>query len=527
MNTSTCEFCGLIQDIDASVNVTVTSCKRCQGFQLWKFNRANELNIQKAQYQQWYNTEYKPKRPIVKIKPNKPKGVFVKTSIPDYDFYRWQMNSLHRHPDPGIDPPIDEPDLENYKFSNEVPANLSFEAQGSEFTNEHLDASQEGRYLREHCVQRNGANHFLHLKSLTDLRSVPQHQDPYHFSNVLDIPFDLAKQFSIALKSLEFDRKGWLKLYHGTKKDMGLKDMCQQCRLREIQKMIEISELLEQPDPYYTSVNFDTTYCKRTNKRYNDGYPGTIIWNNYIHMLVADEREFTVEYMRDLDKRVIQALLLEVDPLHSQHWEEDYVMFLPQDDNLDSKSSTNPYSTNRLYNGNDSLSWEFQRLIETADDAQLDKLRDGMKPSKRTSEEVWKLAKFFMANYNTVPSDYSSRTRWDVKKQKTVPATSTGLLWQKPKFHYFTDGMKSHFWTLYHLRRDELRNQVRPVAQLSPDAKVALEWVKSLGKGSQTCSIIHAASDGKSYSLYGMDIEFKSKLHQHEVNTLWQAYRSA
>ena len=45
--------------------------------------------------------------------------------------------------EPIIDQPIDEPDLENYKFSNEVPANLSFEAQGSEFTNEWIDASQE------------------------------------------------------------------------------------------------------------------------------------------------------------------------------------------------------------------------------------------------------------------------------------------------------------------------------------------------------------------------------------------------
>ena len=373
--------------------------------------------------------------------------------------------------EPTIDQPIDEPDLENYKFSNEVPANLSFEAQGSDFTNEWLDAGQEGRYLREHCIQRNGANHFLHLKTLVDLRSQPEHHNPEKLSKLLNIPYNLAFRLAGAFKALDFDRKMYLKIMKGPN-GLELKSMVEIITFIEgITKTAEqLQEVTIEWDENHLSCNPDAIYIDQ--------------YNQYINPEVSLE------------------------------------------DQEDLAGDNNPYSTNRLHNGNDSLSWEFQRLIETADDAQLDRLRDGMKPSKRTSEEAWKLTKFFMANYNTVPADYSSRTRWDVKKQKTVPATSTGLLWQKPKFHYFTDGMKSHFWTLYHARRDELRNQVRPVAQLSPDAKIALEWVKSLGKGSQTCSIIHAASDGKSYSLYGMDIVFTAKLHQHEVNTLWQAYRT-
>lgn len=478
------------------------------------FNRYQrpEFQFTSTSFGSWRDSVHEFYAPMPQPEEN-PLWISYQKLTPEFQALCQKPVPVVQNREPVITEPIDEPDLDKYKYSNEVPANLAFEAQGSEFTNEYLDAGQEGRYLREYCVQRNGANHFLHLKNLTDLRSVHQHQDPFYFAEVLDIPFDLAFQFAEAMKSLAFDRMRWLKLYHGNKKDIGLKDMSEDQRIELITEFIDIAEDLEKPDNV-------------------SGYPGTVTWNNYIHMTVSDEREFTVEYMRDLDKRIIQAALLDVNPHNSQHWDEDYVQFLPQDDNLDRKSSTNPYSTNRLYDGKDSLSWEFQRMVETASEAQLDQLKAAMKPSKRTGAELRKITKFFMEHYDTVPCGYSSRKKWVVWSEEPVSAVSTGLLWKRPKFHYFTsdrpkgEDMKSHFWTLYHARRKELREYTIPVSELSDDAKIALEWMNSLGKGNQACSIIYAASDGKSYNLYGLDISFHQKLSQHEINTLWSQYRA-
>jgi hypothetical protein len=523
-----CSFCGSVEKIDAACNVTVSSCKRCQGFQLWQFNRANEKNIAQYQYQIWYETEYRPAKPVIKIQPPVKKRRSVQAPFAQGEIWRhWIRESYLPDPAPEpnpvyqswlklpediqqlcqkpvevvqnrqpiLDETVDDPDLEVYAYQNDCPANLSFEAQGSEITNQYLDAGQEGRYLREYCVQRAGANHFLHLKNLTDLRSVPQHRNPEYFAKTLDIPFDLAVQFVEALKSLSFDRKAWLKLYHGNKALRGMKDMAYPEILDEIDKFISTAELLDNPDQFHRTENFP------------NGYPGTITWINYL--LSTDvEKDLLEQYFKNFEEQRLQDDDEEID------------------DGMDRKTSNNPYSTNRLYDGKDTLSWEFQRMIETADEAKLDQLKAGMYPQKKSPEELWETTKLFMQKYDTVPSEYSSRKKWSVEKNDYVPATSTGTLYKKPKFHYFTPGMKSHFWTLYHARRKELREQMVPVKDLSHDAKIAMDWIKSLGKGKATCDVIYAASAGKSYSLYGLNIAFTQKLDQHEVNTLWQAYRA-
>lgn len=393
--------------------------------------------------------------------------------------------------------PIDEPDLDNYGYSNEVPVNKSFLAQGTVgYENDYLDASQEGRYLREYCVQRAGANQFLHLKTVTDLKSVPQHQDPCWIAEQLDIEYDLAYQLVDATKRLDFDRKWFLKAYYGNKATLGLKDMDLDQLISAIETFVEWAD------------GSDTV---------------TVTWDNYINS--ADvEKEYLSQYMEDIDRRTINALLVEG---HEENqWDESWNAYLSVEDNLDRKNSTNPYSTNRLHNGKDALSWEFQRMVETADLVALTKLKDGMFPRKRSGKEIWDIAMYFKNTYGTVPEPYSSRKRWDVAKQKEVSAVSTGLLYDRPKFHYFTQPMKSHFWTLYKARKAELANVTVPEDQLSEDAKVAIGWIKSMGKGQTTCGMIYAAVDGRKFNVFGIDINFSKPLKAQETNTLWATYRA-
>ena len=83
---------------------------------------------------------------------------------------------------------------------------------------------------------------------------------------------------------------------------------------------------------------------------------------------------------------------------------------------------------------------------------------------------------------------------------------------------------------MYKIRRDELRyqaeNEVVAQDKLSDSAKTAITWINSLGKGQDTCQIIYAAAEGKSFNLYGVDISFSGQLPQPEINTLWSAYRA-
>jgi hypothetical protein len=448
-----------------------------------------------------------------------------------------------------LDEVTDDPDLNKYQYSHEVPTNMAFVSQGSEYQNEYLDAGNEGRYLREYCVQRTSpspANHFLHLKTLTDLRSKNQWADPDWMVERSDLEYDRAYHFADALTRLDYDWPKWLKLYHGSttagyskmtaiskKNRIGKKGQIVKKSYEQITESGQVSVGLKDMDSEQLQLTIDLFI-----EMADEADKVSVKWINHIN--AADiEKEYLADYMKDFDHRVIQAQILEGD--EENQWDDGYVEFLPADDNLDRKNSTNPYSTNRLSNGKDALSYEFIRLIQTADRKQLTALKDGMFATvKRSDSEIIKIRRELKARYGdeSEPRDRYSRKRYVSKYKQTKDgkgywvkkdASSTGLVYRRPKFHYFTDGMKSHFWKLYKTRRDELNNQKAesiPVAQLSDDAKVALEWIESLGKGRMTAALIYAAKEGSSMDLFGMKVKFSRPLPQPEVATLWNVYAS-
>jgi len=425
-----------------------------------------------------------------------------------------------------INSPIDQPDLDTYKFENEVPTNKSFYDMGlSQYDNAWLDQGQEGRYLREYCVQRAGANHFLHLRNLTDLRSQHEHLDPIKLTEVLlgkkleyqtlpvkngdgrikviltenaEAIYPLAFRWAEANRALNIDRKRYLKMVH-----TGMKDMCLRCKMRYVEKLIECAEDIDRPEI-------------------------TVKWTNYMNSKNV-EREYLDQYFKTMPK------LIE-DEEAWQDWEENLTTQFA--DGLDRKDSSNPYSTNRLFNGNEALTPEFQEIIQNADMKTIRMLQSRMFPQKRTFQEINKIKAEFQEKFGTTP--YMSSTNPKMKplwkKGKPVynehdelvmiPAVSTGLKYKRPEYHYFTQSMISHFWTLIKLRKEELNKEVVSDDDLTEHAILAIGWIRQLGKGQVTCSIIQSAILGEPVNIYGIKIDFNTKLDRKEANTLWQTYKT-
>lgn len=407
---------------------------------------------------------------------------------------------------------IDNFDEETYKFSNEVPTNKSFYDMGlCQYENAYLDADQTGRYLREYCVQRNGTNNFLHLRSMTDLRSQNQQTDPVALMTILDIglPYDVAFKWAQANKAMNIDRKWFLKMVH-----VEMKDMCLQCAVRYIENLETWSDEMDDV---------------------------TVKWTNYLNS--ADvERDYLEQYFRTMPE------LIE-DEESWEYWEEIMEPII-KSDGLDRKDSTNPYSTNRLSNGTDALTPEFQNYIENADIETIKKLQSRMFPQKRSYHEIEAIKAQFQADYGTTPymssTNPNMRPLW-VKCQKNmqshlfrykkplyddygelvkVPVVSTGLKFKRPYYHYFTSKMVSHFWSLVKLRKEELNKEVVEDHDLTSDAILAIQWIRQLGKGQITVGIINSAIKGDNVDVYGIEIDFKHELDQKEANTLWQTYKT-
>lgn len=406
----------------------------------------------------------------------------------------------------------DHYDLETYKYSNEVPTNKAFHIMGlCQYDNAPMDVNQEGRYLREYCVQRAGANHFLHLRNLTDLRSVHEHHDPVKLMTIFtkmktednidrsELPYDVAYKWAQTNRSTQITRKFFIKM------------------IRNDMKHLSNAERIE----YIESI---TDYSDDMDRH-------TMKWINYINAAMVRKDEIA-QYFKEKEQWVIED---------EEDYEqiEDVMESMITDDGLDRKDSSNPYSTNRLFNGNESLSWEFQQKIANADEKTIRQLQSNMFPQKRTQDEIDEIVQYFRKKYGTRPTLGSSNPRqkplW--KKGKPVydeqsgylimvPAVSTGLKYKPPVYHYFTKEMVSHFWTLINLRKEQLRNETVEYDKMSENMKIALKWIQELGKGQLTCTIINNAINGKNTDAYGIQIEFTEKLSQQEANTLWQEYKS-
>jgi hypothetical protein len=261
-----------------------------------------------------------------------------------------------------VDRTIDDFDPETFYFSNEVPTNKSFFAMGlCEDENEYLDANDQGDTFRQSCVQQQGANYFLHKKTLNDLRSIPEHHNPQILSEILLISYNMAYRLAEAFKALQIDRKSYLKMLKGSAGKRGLENVSPVAKLNAIEALISTAQECEDV---------------------------TVHWNNYTS--------------GDPDSK---------HPDHYQRHLENAEIF--QDDDV--FEDANPFGANRLFNGNEALSWELQRKIETAS---------------------------------------SDTLRCECKKmfaQKNCYGR-----FQRRVYYYFTQGMKSHFWSLYRARKAEL-----------------------------------------------------------------------
>jgi hypothetical protein len=422
---------------------------------------------------------------------------------------------------------IDEPDLENYRYSNEVPTNKEFYEMGlCQYKNAILEQDQTGRYLRECCIQRAGSNHFLHKKTLGDLRSQHQHLDPEALMVIFvkiaqkedieggELPYDIAYKWAQANRALKFDRKQFVKIIHTEMKYMDTIN-----RIAFIEELEEIANDLDRPEI-------------------------TVKWTNYLNS--ADvEREYLSQYMNILSYFV-------EDEESWQYWDEiiEPVQTQLGADGTDKKDNTNPYSTNKLYNGTEMLSWNFQQKIANADMDEIIKLQSKMFPQKRSFKEMMEIMNHFEEKYGTLPAVKSSNPRkkplwksckknpnsvlfkykkpvlYDDGQPVMISAVSTGLVYKPPEFSYFTPEMKSHFWLLVKLRKKELNEKVEHPDKWSQDTAVAINWIKKLGKGQTTCNIIKNATEGIDVNMYGIKITFQHPLSRKEINTLWQTYKS-
>ena len=425
---------------------------------------------------------------------------------------------------------IDNFNEKTYKFSNEVPVNKSFYDMGlCQYTNPYLDVDQTGRYLREYCVQRAGSNHFLHLRNLTDLRSQNQQTDPEKLMVIFkeiakkedeseeytididptELPYDVAYKWSEANKAMSVDRKQFLRQIHRE-----MKYMCPRCRIAYIENLEQIANELDEV---------------------------TVTWTNYLNSDDV-EKDYLEQYMSTMPK-------MTDDEESWEYWEEIMEPII-KSDGLDRKNSTNPYSTNRLFNGTEALTPEFQNYIENADIDTIKKLQSRMFPQKRSYQEIEAIKVDFKAKYGTTPCMSSTNPRMRVlwtkctKNMKSylfrskkplyddygqlvkVPAVSTGLKYKPPYYHYFTSEMISHFWTLIKLRKEKLNEEIVEDDDLSENAMIAIGWIRQLGKSQITTMLINNAIQGQKINVYGIKVDFSHELDQKEANTLWQTYKS-
>jgi hypothetical protein len=416
---------------------------------------------------------------------------------------------------------VDHYDLETYKYSNEVPVNKSFHVMGlCQYDNAPMDVSQEGRYLREYCVQRAGANHFLHFKTLTDLRSSHEHHDPEKLMNVFanlktedkidrsQLPYDVAYKWAQTNRSMNINRKFFIKMVR--------QDMMHLSNTERIEYIELITDHSDDMDRH------------------------TMEWINYINANMIKKAEKTEQMELLSDYFTVKEQWHVDDEEDYEYWEDKIEELLTggSDDELDRKDSSNPYSSNRLYNGNESLSYEFQRKIETADMKTIRQMQANMFPQKRTQAEMNEIISYFQKKYGTTPVIKSTNPKqkplW--KKGKPVydehnrlvmvPAVSTGLKYKPPVYNYFTKGMVSHFWELIKLRKEQLNQETVDADEMSENLKAAIGWVQQLGKGQLTCTIINNAINGEKTNAYGIQIEFTEKLNRQEANTLWAQYKS-
>jgi hypothetical protein len=492
-------------------------------------------------------------RPSIPYKIVKPKRVF-------FDNVR----------EPIMDDTIDNVDLDAYKRLNEVPANMAFVDQGAEYENQHLDASQEGRYLREYCVQRAGANHFLHFRTLTDLRSKHQHQDPDKLMVVFEDPekfdnpegfisrtldYDVAYKWAEANRSLGMDRDRYLKMIFGE------------------MKMMTMTQTIE----YIESLEW---YAEK-------GEEVEIKWINHIN---ADdvEREYLKSYMGKIEYFAEDE----------ENWDEFESALEAEEqslseDDLDRKNSVNPYSSNRLANGNDALSYEFAAVIHHAERKTINFLQGQMFPQKREFHEIQDIKRHFESEYGTSPANKSTNMEIQIpdvyfefiaiprpitpkdiiagawlemyvaerqyqinlrrfkplliKAQKSeetkifgkkkpaydeddnlimIPAVTTGINYSRPPCYYFTQAMVSHFWTLIKARKEELEIEMMPEDKMGDDAKLAIKWIRKLGQGQLTTMIIESAVKGNAFDVYGIEVNFTKPISDSETNALWNTYKT-
>ena len=426
---------------------------------------------------------------------------------------------------------IDHYQLDTYKYSNEVPVNKSFHDMGlCEYDNAPMDVNQEGRYLREFCVQRTSppANHFLHFRTLTDLRSKHEHQDPEKLMTIFtnlkldqdnkgkiiepeidrtELPYDLCHKWAESNRLMQINRKFFIKIIRQ------MKHMSAAERENHVDIMCEHAEDMERRTMYWIN-NINAAMVEKADRQeqmelLSDYYQEKEHWH------VEDEEDY--EYWEDK----IEDMLTET-----------------ADDTLDRKDSSNPYSTNRLFNGNESLSWQFQQKIANADMNAIKKMQANMFPQKRTFSEMNDIIDYFEKKYGTTPkmktSNKNTKPLWKKGvpvydkdgKLITVPTVSTGLKYKPPAYSYFTRSMVSHFWTLIKLRKAELNQETVKEDKLSETAQTAMKWIRDLGKGQLTCTIINNAIKGENTDAYGIQIQFNEKLNRQEANTLWTQYKS-
>jgi hypothetical protein len=354
-----------------------------------------------------------------------------------------------------IDNTVDDFNPDSVYFQNELPTNRAFYVMGlTDLENEHLDTNDQADTFRNYCIQQSGANYFLHQKNLTDLRSIPEHHNPEKLSAKLDIPYNVAYRLADAFKALEIDRKAYLKIMKGNATKTGLEKATPVQKIKSIELLTKTAEELEDV---------------------------TVRWENYTS--------------GNPDSKPVDH--------YSRHIQNTEIF-----EDGDTFGEANPFGANRLFSETETLSYDFQVKIQTADAKTL-----------------------------------------KVECQKMFAQKNKYGRFQRREYYYFTPGMKSHFWALYKARKVALRypnfsivawtadpkqherdliaqeNLPAPVEDLSTEAKIAYDWITSLAghSGNIATAIINAGRQGNAYNLYGIEINFKSKLTTPEINCLIKA----
>ena len=179
--------------------------------------------------------------------------------------------------------------------------------------------------------------------------------------------YPVAYKWAQANIALQIDRKRYLKMVH-----VDMKDMCLRCKVKYVEKLAECADDIDRPEI-------------------------TIKWTNYVNSTNV-EKEYLNQYFRSMPE------LIE-DEETWKDWEESLTTQFA--DGLDRKDSSNPYSTNRLYNGNEALTPEFQTIIQNADMKIIRTLQSRMFPQKRTFQDRYR--SFYFTRIERSESDKTSR----------------------------------------------------------------------------------------------------------------------